>query len=175
MIEESAHVREVDAGIATVSIQQRSACGSCAASGGCGTALLASWLPQRRLTFQLDNRIGAQKGDIVVVGLDERRLQYYALRLYATPLVGLIAGAVAGSWLADRVGIDPELMSVGLGLSGVLAALAWVRRRSQGLGRHDNTGVRLIRVARRDVGSPIPNATDLFSGVGTAVEQGHRK
>ena len=174
MIEESADVLEVESGVATVSIQRRSACGSCSASGGCGTALLASWLPQRRLTFELDNRIGAQPGDTVVVGLDERRLQHYALLLYATPLVGLLVGAVSGRGLAGSIGLDPELTSIALGLSGLALALARIGQCGRRLSRRNRLGVRLIRVSRHCADGAIPITKDLVSEPMPASEKGHR-
>lgn len=147
MIEESARVLRVNAGIATVSVQRRSACGTCSVHSGCGTALLASWLPRRRLTFGVDNRVGARLGDTVVIGLDEQHLQRYAMLLYATPLVGLLVGALMGQWLAGAIGTGPELMSVVFGLSGVIMALVRVWRRGPGLDSHDRGAVQLIRVA----------------------------
>lgn len=174
MIEESARVLDVDEDVATVSIERRSACGSCSAHGGCGTALLAAWLPQRRLTFRLHNRVGARRGDTVVVGLDERHLQRYAMMLYATPLVGLLAGAVSGSWLAGMIGVDTELMSVIFGLSGLLVALRWIWHRTHWHGGRSQAGVRLVRVLTPTPPGLIPAAAKHVNGVTTDLRKGHR-
>lgn len=173
MIEESARVLSVDAGIATVSVQRRSACGSCSAKVGCGTALLASWLPQRRLTFQVENHVGARLGDMVVIGLDEQRLQRYAMVLYATPLAGLLVGAVTGQWLAGVIGTGPELTSVVFGLSGVLTALVWVRRGSTGLDSGKTGGVQLIRVSKPGIASSNSVLVELLTEAKIRQEKGN--
>lgn len=148
MIEENALVARVEGDAAEVVTQRRSACGSCAASGGCGTSLLAAWFPQRQLRFTLHNSIGARAGDSVVVGLDEAYLQRGAMLLYAVPLLGLLLGAVAGEQLAATSSVHAELGAVGGGLLGLFGALAWVRRQTaRGPGRVDGA-VRLLRFAQ---------------------------
>lgn len=147
MIEEQARVVRVQGDIAEVIAERQSACNSCSVRGGCGTSLLAEWFPRRRLTFQLRNDIGAGLGDAVIVGLDERLLQRGALLLYATPLGGLLLGAVLGERLAPHIGLPAELGAVLTGLLGLTAALLLVRHVS--LGRHlgGQQGVRLLRLA----------------------------
>ena len=146
MIEERARVVRVDGGLAEIVTQQQSSCGSCAAKAGCGTSLLATWLPQRRLSFRLTNDIGASPGDLVVVGLDETLLQRNSLLLYALPLAGLLLGAIAGERGFLAVGLPAELGAVLAGLLGVSAALLLVRRLTASNLPGGQSGLRLLRV-----------------------------
>ena len=151
MIEEQAQVTQLRGDMAEVVTLRRSACGGCEARAGCGTSLLAAWLPQRRLTFELPNLIGAEAGDTVIVGLDERLLQRGSLLLYALPLGGLLSGALLGELLFLHLGLPSELGAVLTGLLGLTAALLMVRRLTSSGMRHGGNGVRLLRVARRSI------------------------
>jgi len=152
MIEEQARVVRVRGEMAEIDTERRAACSSCAAKGGCGTSLLATWFPQRRLTFELRNDIGAKVGDSVVVGLDEGLLQRGSLLLYALPLAGLLLGALLGERLFLGLGLAMELGAVLVGLLGLTGALLFVRRTTQHPQRGAQQGVRLLRVARRSTG-----------------------
>lgn len=156
MIEEHGTVTAVDGDIAEIAVERRSACGSCAAKGGCGTSLLAQWLPQRRLTLRLPNAIHARPGETVVVGLDENTLQRGSLLLYAVPLAGLLAGAVGGEALMATLGHSPELGGIGGGLLGLIAGLRLVASHTRRTAMSGDRGVALLRVAHRRNGVPAP-------------------
>ena len=149
MIEEEASVSRVSAGLAEIVTERRGACGACSAKHGCGTSLLATWLPQRRLSFRIPNEIGARVGDRVVVGLDEGALQRGSLLLYAAPLGGLLSGAIIGEGIFPRVGWSSELGAVLLGLLGLTLALGLVRRIAAGQEASGRNGIRLLRFANR--------------------------
>lgn len=166
MIEEQARVVRLNGDLAEILIQKQSACGSCTAKSGCGTSLLANWFPQRRLTLRLDNRINAQAGDMVVLGLDEATLQRSSLMLYALPLAGLLLAAIAGEWAFGFLGLPKELGAVLSGLLGLTAALLYVRGKSRAIIRRGDGGVRLLRLARTTASFAAPsignNQTDSF-------------
>jgi sigma-E factor negative regulatory protein RseC len=169
VIEASARVVAVDGDRARVAVERQTACGSCAAKGGCGTRLISDWLPQRQLSFELDNQIGARPGDRVIVGLDESRMQRYALQLYAIPLAGLLLGAVGGHQFFAYQGWPAEPGSMLLGLLGVAAALHWVWRRGRRMKTRDS-GIRLLGHTQSDSRpSLLPPATgscDAYRGRG---------
>jgi sigma-E factor negative regulatory protein RseC len=152
VIQEQARVVAVDGGIVEVVVGRQSACGSCAAKGGCGTSLLAAWFPRRELRFALPNAVGALPGDTVVLGLDERQLQRGSLLLYALPLGGLLLGAIGGEGLFAANAWPGELGGIAGGLLGLIAALWWVRMRSLQANSGRDPGVRLLRVAHRSTG-----------------------
>lgn len=145
MIEAEARVVAADCDYAEVVTLRQSACGSCTASKGCGTSLIAAWFPQRELRFRVRNDIGADTGDRVVLGLDEGDLQRGSLLLYAVPLGGLLGGAVAGDQLLPSIGLSAELGAVAGGLLGLIGALRFVRSKSVSALAEGDGGVRLLR------------------------------
>lgn len=168
MIEEQATVLSVGDGFAEVATLRRNACNSCDVKAGCGTSLIAAWFPQRRMTFQLRNEIGARPGDTVVVGLDEARLQRASMLLYGLPLAGLLLGAILGERIGTSLFGSAELGGVAGGLFGLTAALVSVRRLSGRRTRRSERDVRLLRV----VGQPVT----FPSGLAPAVQpEGIRK
>lgn len=163
MIEEQARVVRVIDGVAEIVTQRRGSCGSCAARQGCGTSLLAAWLPQRQLSFHIVNDIDARVGDLVVVGLDERLLQRGSLLLYAVPLAGLLTGAITGERLLPQFGWSSELGAVLLGLLGLTVSFGLVRRFAAGRVIAGEGGIRLLRVADRPL-SLKPDDSMLSNG-----------
>ena len=144
MIEASARVVAVDGDRARVAVERQTACGSCAAKGGCGTRLISECL-------------------------DESRMQRYALQLYAIPLAGLLLGAVGGHQFFAYQGWPAEPGSMLLGLLGVAAALHWVWRRGRRMKTRDS-GIRLLGHTQSDSRpSLLPPATgscDAYRGRG---------
>lgn len=148
MIEAQARVvGQLVEGRVSVVVERQSACAGCNAKAGCGTALIDAWFPQRRLQFEIDNAIGAQPGDRVVLGLDEASLQRHSLVLYGLPLGGLLGGALAGESLAAPIGASPELAAIISGLCGIVVGLLLVRRRSAR--RRGVAAIHLLRLATR--------------------------
>jgi len=86
MIEERAVVVEAGDGHAWVEIQRRSACGSCAASEGCGTAALGKLWSGRRIRVRAIAEEPLRVGDEVCVGLADGVLLRGALLAYSLPL-----------------------------------------------------------------------------------------
>ena len=171
MIEERGRVLRADDGWAQITPDPDRSCGSCAAQGGCSTKWLTALFPRRELTFFADNRIGARAGDAVIVGVDEQVLQRSSLLLYALPLAGLLAGGILGESVFSTLGAHPELGGILGGLTGLIAALAFARRRSSAIRpADDRRRVRLLRVVRPpgsyplgDLGMPppqLPHARD---------------
>lgn len=99
MIEETVQVRAIEGDRLLLEARPRSACGGCAARGGCGTSMLASVLGRRPIRFSLPNTVDAREGDWLLVGLPENALLGGSLLVYLLPLLGLIAGGL----LADAL------------------------------------------------------------------------
>ncbi|MGA7801176.1 MAG: SoxR reducing system RseC family protein [Gammaproteobacteria bacterium] len=151
MIEESARVVALDGEFAWVETERKSACGSCAANKGCGTAALAKVLGQRRTRVRALNRPGAAVGDEVLIGLDERALVRGSLAVYAVPLLALLAGALFGQYMAVQLGLaDVEGTTVLAGLAGLGVGLLWLR----GFGRRIQRDGRYQPVILRRAGAP---------------------
>ncbi len=155
MIEERGLVLRADGGRAQIAPDPDRSCGSCAAQGGCSTKWLTALFPRRELTFFVDNRIGARPGDAVIVGVDEQLLQRSSLLLYALPLAGLLAGGMLGESVFSMLGTQPELGGILGGLTALIAALAFVRRRSATRSAGDRDGVRLLRIVQPPASYPL--------------------
>lgn len=129
MIEELAQVVRVEGEFAWVETRRASTCGGCAANAGCGTAALGRVLGKRRIQVKTRNVSGISAGDRVVIGVRERALVRGSLVVYAVPLVGLLGGAAVGQDLAGRLLVsNVDFVSIGAGLLGLVAGLAWVWR-----------------------------------------------
>jgi sigma-E factor negative regulatory protein RseC len=129
VIEENATVTRCDGEFAEVETERKSSCGSCSATGVCGTAALAKVFGNRPSIVRVLNPIGAKPGDNVVVGIQESVLVRVSFVFYMIPIVGLIAGAIAGQSMALRFGSSGvELISIIGGLLGLMFGLYLVRR-----------------------------------------------
>ncbi len=147
MLEEEGVVLAVHGDMAEVVTRKKSACGSCAAKSGCGTSLVESLFPSRTRSFRARNEVRAKKGDKVVIGLDESALQTASLLIYLVPLLGLIGGAIVGTWLGTAPdGGRAELFSILGGIGGFFLFLAAVRHYSDILSRKPVFHARVLRV-----------------------------
>lgn len=148
MIEQRARVKRVEGNRVWVQTETQTGCHSCGARSGCGSALIAQMFPARfnqqlQIPLSQDHTTPPRIGDHVVLGIDEAYLQKVSLLLYAVPLLGLLAGAVAGQFLT---GTEPGAMVAGLsGLCLALLSVKWGARRLLGL---TSSAVRILRVER---------------------------
>lgn len=127
MIEEYAVVTGRSDRQATLEVERRTACGLCGQKRGCGNATWGKLLGHKSQAFSADNPIGANVGDSVIVGIDERAVLRSALFLYAVPLLGLLLGTV----LAD-IFFKNEFYVMLSAASGLVLAFLWVKRHLNG-------------------------------------------
>ena len=128
MIEETGQVVEVQGEFTWVEHERTSTCGSCSVRKGCGTSAIAKMLGQRRVRLRVLNQINAHVGDQVVVGIAEQGLLRGSLAVYAMPLLGLFAGALAGRFLGTSVfALQSDGLSIAGAVTGFVAALFWLR------------------------------------------------
>lgn len=99
-IETVATVISVERGWARLTAERRSACASCSAAKGCGTASLAGLFSDRPADIFIRDDFEARPGEQVVIAMSGGRLVLASLLIYLVPLLGLIAGAIGGSMLA---------------------------------------------------------------------------
>lgn len=128
MIEETALVVACEGRFAWVQTQRASTCGGCAANKGCGTAVLAKVLGQRRTRTRVLNELQAGVGEQVIIGLPEQALVRGALAVYLVPLLGLLGGALFGAYLAGpMLARHPDLFSIFFGGLGLAVGIGWLR------------------------------------------------
>ena len=104
-----------DKGWAEVVTQRRDACGVCGAGHCC-----MPFAGHSKMLVKALNRVGANRGDRVVIDLASGNVIQSAAILYVIPVVGLIIGAVVGSTLAPGwpfKGIDSNMFFTLLGLA----------------------------------------------------------
>lgn len=123
MIEEHALVVGCVNEVATLEIERRTACGLCGQKRGCGNATWGKLLGHKTHAFTAVNLIGANVGDSVVVGINERSILGVTFFLYVVPLLGLLAGAV----LAD-VFLKNEFYVLLSAVAGLVLAFICVKR-----------------------------------------------
>ncbi|MGB5259464.1 MAG: SoxR reducing system RseC family protein [Gammaproteobacteria bacterium] len=132
MLEETGRVVDVDGEFAWVESERETSCGSCAARAGCGTGVIAKVLGRKRMRLRVVNRIDAAIGDQVVIGIAESGVVRGSLAVYAVPLAGLFAGAIAGQlaggYLAEAATDLPAMAGAG---AGFVAGLTWLGRFSR--------------------------------------------
>lgn len=146
-----------DGEVAWVDTQRKAACGSCSASHGCGTSVLGQWFGQRMGRVRVLNRCDARVGDEVVIGIREDALVRGSLAVYAVPVLGLLAGAVAGDALLRRLGLaSADWAGIVFGMVGLGVGLWLVHRYA----RRVQCDERYQPVALRHAQSPSPAWVD---------------
>jgi len=126
VIEEEALVMVVEPGYAWVETSRRSACGSCSASSGCGTSVVAKLFDARVNRLRVTDCIGVEVGDRVVIGIADSVLTQASLLAYLMPLIALMLSAFA----AQSAGLGEEISAL-IGLLGLCGGL-WVTGRVAG-------------------------------------------
>ncbi len=122
MIEEYAIVTKCAGTQATLEIERRTACGLCGQKRGCGNATWGKLLGHHSHDFTAENKVNANVGDSVVVGIDEQAVLNSAFFLYVVPLIGLLIG----TFVADYLFKNQFYVFVGAVL-GLIVGFLWVK------------------------------------------------
>lgn len=133
-------VRRLEEAHAWVDVSVSGGCGRCNEPGGCGGVNIARPMALPSRSVRVANHIQAMPGDAVAVVVDDGVPLRAALLAYGWPVLGVIAGAAAGT-LAASSGQGDALAAVGAVGGGLVAYLAG-RARSR---RQDAPQLRLER------------------------------
>ncbi len=155
MIEESGRVVAVRPGLAWVEITRRSACGTCDASSGCGTAVVAKLFSDKVNRLQVADTLGVQVGDRVVIGIADGTLTRASLAAYMLPLLALMIVA----FLAQSAGASEEGSAL-LGIAGLGVGLWVTGRLTGGAAGRERYRPTLLRRVELD-GIVVPGPLDL--------------
>lgn len=98
-LETRAVVTRIEGGQTFVESVQSGGCGQCSGKG-CGSAHLTKMLCSESRQFRVDNRIGAETGEQVVVAVDDGVVLRSVGLVYLLPLALAFAGAVAAGGAA---------------------------------------------------------------------------
>ncbi len=121
MIEEQAQVIEIKGDQLILQAQTQSSCGSCAASKGCGTAVLAKVVGRKFTRFQAENNVNAKVGDTVMVGIAEDALLKGSLMMYIVPVLGMLVFALWGDYFFLEIEPDRDLKIALSAIAGLVA------------------------------------------------------
>ena len=121
MIEEQAQVIEMSGDQLVLQAQTKSSCGSCAASKGCGTSVLAKVVGRKFTRFHADNSVDAEVGDTVIVGISEDALLRGSLVMYIIPIMGMLIFALVSEQLVDLAAENRDLLIAGSGIMGLVS------------------------------------------------------
>ena len=126
MIEEKAVVISSNAQYAWVAPLDSSKCSGCTSESSCSSSFLSSILERKsQRTIRIDNLDSVAAGDEVIVGIHSVNLLWSSILAYLLPIFFLIAFALVGQFFFG------ELLSVILGLSGLVIGLVVVNRASK--------------------------------------------
>ncbi len=131
MIEELAQVVSFEGDDIWVETQRKSACGQCSANKGCGTAVLAKVLGNKRSRVRVlnPNATEVSIGDEIIVGIEEQALVRGSLAIYMTPLLALFLFGLLGSVLAEQFNlVKPDILVIFFSLFGLGLGFMWVKR-----------------------------------------------
>jgi len=130
MIEQQGMIVAVVNGKACVRLGGSSGCSSCDAGRGCGAGVFGRLLKRKPVILELENQVGAQQGQPVMVGIPEALYLRMIARLYLYPLLAAIAGAAIGYYLFVSAESDPassDMITLLCGLAGGAAVILWNR------------------------------------------------
>ena len=133
MIEQQGKVVAVANGKASVRLGGNSGCASCDAGRGCGAGVFGGLLKRKPVILELENRVNAEQGQPVMVGIPEALFLRLIARLYLLPLLAAIAGAAIGYYLSILGGSSPvssDMITLLGGLAGGATMIFWSRNGS---------------------------------------------
>lgn len=148
MIEQQGKVVAVNRGQVCILLGGQAGCSACDAGKGCGAGVFGQMLRRKPLKMNFENRIEAECGQAVVVGLPESLFLRLAVRFYLLPLLAGLVGGLAGHYLAGSLEAGVAVTDLLTLLGAVLCAglMLWANRVGQ-TEFSEMTAVHLLRVA----------------------------
>jgi len=139
MITENATVVSIENNQTWIETQRKSACGQCSANKGCGTSVLAKVVGNKLSKMKAINKINAQVGDEVIVGLNEKSLLKGAFMTYMSPLLYLFLFSFVGQFIADTLVVaESELLVIIFALSGFYLGMRKLKNFSAAISEDEN-------------------------------------
>lgn len=129
MITENAIVVAVDGDQTWIETQRKSTCGQCSASKGCGTSVLAKVVGSKFSKMKAINKIDAQIGDEVVVGLTEKSILKGAFMAYLSPLIYLFFFSFVGQFISNELQYNnSEFLTIAFAVFGFYLGMRKLQR-----------------------------------------------
>ncbi len=118
MLEEKAVIIRIENTETWVEVKPKQACNSCQTKKGCGVSILNGILNEKPRFFRVVNKINAQQGEQVVIGIDELSFLKASFIGYIFPLLSLLLFSIIGRGFAQLMGfsaVDLNIIIFGLG------------------------------------------------------------
>ena len=129
-------VLENNNGNLKIKVDRNSACGSCAASGSC---------TERKTTiieiFSADN---INKGDKVILESDAEEINKISALVYIIPVILVMIGAIAPSFLLKDTGYDINLISLGSVIFMLALSVLYIKKLDKGAKKEKLMKVRKV-------------------------------
>ncbi len=120
MIRRTAIIESIDGGTAVLLLDRTSSCSTCLKGRGCGMGLITDLFARQAVRIRVRATESMSRGDRLVLGLDNQKLEWMTFRLYLLPLMLLLTGMTVGHFSSILTGIDSDLSSL---TGGVMALL----------------------------------------------------
>lgn len=118
MIEEIATVQSVKNDWASVLTTQSSSCHQCNEATSCSTSILSKFFGAKEIELKVYSQIRLEKGDQVVIGINENIFLGLTGLIYFLPLCALFLFAALGQYLGAQFNLHNELLSIVLAFIG---------------------------------------------------------
>jgi sigma-E factor negative regulatory protein RseC len=123
MLTETGLITKIENDIVWVNTQNKLACSSCKVESSCGNGILEKYLAGKVFVSQIDNRLNAQLGDEIVIGIPKSSITKASLLVYGAPLFGLLVGSLIGQLVFSSEGASITLAVIGFVSASYLASL----------------------------------------------------
>jgi sigma-E factor negative regulatory protein RseC len=141
---------------AEVLLDRHSGCSGCQSiDGGCSSCRTSAQKMQSRVA----NPVGARVGDVVKIRLSSGSLFAGAAILYLIPMVCLLAGAFAGSWLSAMLNITELPGSILGAVCGLMLGFALVALIDRSAGIRARLTPTIIAIVTPIIGVPAKHHT----------------
>ncbi|ORU92767.1 MAG: hypothetical protein A6F72_05395 [Cycloclasticus sp. symbiont of Poecilosclerida sp. N] len=127
MIEETAIVQAVDERSIKVLTTQRSGCHKCSESSLCSTSILSRFFADKEIELTLFTDLSLKVGDKVLLGIEEKVLMRLTFLIYFIPLCALFVFAILGEFIAQKLNIDTELLTILFAMTGFSCCYFFVK------------------------------------------------
>ncbi len=126
MLETRATIVQIHNGSAMVHANQVSGCEQCNGQG-CGSSKVAQLFCSKPRYFEVDNPIGAQPGEEVIVSVADGAVLRGIGLVYLLPISSMVLAAGLASWMANLVE-NSELYVAGGAVLGLIVGF-WISQR----------------------------------------------
>ena len=148
MITENAIIVSIDNGQTWIETQRKSVCGQCSASKGCGTSVLSKVIGNKLSKMKAINKINAQIGDEVVVGLNEKSLLKGAFMIYMLPLLFLFLFSFVGQFISQSLQIQSsELLIIVFAVFGFYLGMRKVKLFSTAISKNESYQPVILKIS----------------------------